>query len=52
MMDSYKIADYLEETYPDQPSLFYPGVKGPVDPASPQAKMAKAYLTLFAAGEH
>ncbi len=50
VMDSYKIADYLEQAYPDQPSLFYPGTTGPVDAESPQAKMAKAYLTLFAAG--
>lgn len=49
-MDSYKIAEYLEKTYPDQPSLYYPGQTCPVDPNSAEAKMAKAYLALFAAG--
>lgn len=50
-MDSYKIAEYLERTYPDQPSLYLPGRTGVVDPDSAEAKMAKAYLALFAAGE-
>ena len=51
IMDSLKIAEYLERTYPDQPSLFFPGQTSPFDPASAEGKMAKAFLTLFLAGK-
>ncbi|KAI9352974.1 hypothetical protein DFJ73DRAFT_795499 [Zopfochytrium polystomum] len=47
LCDSFRIAEYLEATYPDRPSLFS-GVAGPADPAA--VRVGKAYARLVDLG--
>ncbi|ORY74329.1 glutathione S-transferase [Leucosporidium creatinivorum] len=48
--DSWKIAEWLEKTYPDRPSLFLPSSKTPVDGSSPEMQVARSYAVMFNAG--
>ncbi|GAA5906163.1 glutathione S-transferase family protein [Sporobolomyces salmoneus] len=50
LMDSWKIAEWLDETYPDAPSLFEPDLSTPIDPASPSRTLAKNFAWMFSEG--
>ncbi|GAA5946490.1 hypothetical protein JCM3765_000265 [Sporobolomyces pararoseus] len=50
IMDSWKIAEWLDETYPDAPSLFQPDTKAPIDVASPSLTLAKNFAWIFSEG--
>ncbi|KAI5480213.1 Glutathione S-transferase domain containing protein [Pseudohyphozyma bogoriensis] len=47
---SWDIAEWLDKTYPDAPSVFLPSSKTPVDPTSPEMKLAKTYAQLVTSG--
>lgn len=42
---------WLEQTYPDAPSLFLPASKPPVSLDSPEMSVARSYAQLFNAGK-
>ncbi len=41
-MDSWKIMEWLDEAYPDAPSIYLPGAAAPVDRESEAYKLAVA----------
>ncbi|SCV71262.1 BQ2448_2850 [Microbotryum intermedium] len=48
--DSWKIAEWLDITYPDAPSLFLPSSPTPVRQDSPEMDVAKSFAFIFANG--
>ncbi|GAA5887211.1 hypothetical protein JCM16303_007378 [Sporobolomyces ruberrimus] len=50
IMDSWKIAEWLEETYPDASSLFLPDSETPIDSNSGGLAVAKNYAWMFSEG--
>ncbi|GAA5982681.1 hypothetical protein JCM11641_002334 [Rhodosporidiobolus odoratus] len=48
--DSWHIAEWLEKTYPDRPSLFLPDAPTPVSPSAPGLQLAKNYAVLINKG--
>ncbi|GJN87242.1 hypothetical protein Rhopal_000187-T1 [Rhodotorula paludigena] len=50
LSDSWAIAEWLDKTYPDQPSLFLPDAPTPVQLDSPEMTLAKNYALLFSGG--
>ncbi|GAA6000425.1 hypothetical protein JCM10207_008006 [Rhodosporidiobolus poonsookiae] len=48
--DSWAIAEWLEENYPDAPSVFLPDSPTPVNSQSPELVVAKNYARMFTAG--
>ncbi|GAA6034894.1 hypothetical protein JCM8097_009355 [Rhodosporidiobolus ruineniae] len=50
MMDSWRIAEWLDKEYPDKPSLFLPDAPTPVDLSNPALLLARNYATAFTEG--
>ncbi|GAA5994133.1 hypothetical protein JCM5350_000575 [Sporobolomyces pararoseus] len=50
IMDSWKIAEWLDEAYPDAPSLFQPDSETPIDAGSPSLTLAKNFAWMFSDG--
>ncbi|BGP14358.1 hypothetical protein JCM10213_004485 [Rhodosporidiobolus nylandii] len=48
--DSWRIAEWLEETYPDKPSLFLPDLPTPYNPSAPELANAKNLARLLSEG--
>ncbi|GAA5887244.1 hypothetical protein JCM6882_002461 [Rhodosporidiobolus microsporus] len=48
--DSWRIAEWLEEKYPNKPSLFLPDAATPLNSADPALKLAKNYAVLVNKG--
>ncbi|GAA6009381.1 hypothetical protein JCM11491_004300 [Sporobolomyces phaffii] len=50
IMNSWKIAEWLDETYPDAPSLFLPDASTPIETSSAALTLAKNFAWLFSEG--